>query len=148
MPPLQKLGRNNPQRCNLPTKNQCIGLFALPRPPSKGVCLLGVLSHSLSWLRSREKNNKIKISYTMESMWSNFPITTSTCVRTTKPRLPSKGWGKTTRNAAVVQQRTSDPGDFWVAYLVEILVFASPTGYMLSSSGSPLLKWGTFYKFL
>ena len=29
---------------------------------------------------------------------------------------------------------TSDRGDFW-AYPVEILVFASPTGYMLTSSG-------------
>jgi hypothetical protein len=28
----------------------------------------------------------------------------------------------------------SDRGDFW-AYSVEILVFASPTGYMLTSSG-------------
>jgi hypothetical protein len=41
----------------------------------------------------------------------------------------------------------SDRGDFW-AYSVEILVFASPTGYMLTSSGFPLLHWGIFYKFL
>ena len=31
---------------------------------------------------------------------------------------------------------------------VEILVFASPTGYMLTSSGFPLWNWGIFYKFL
>ena len=41
----------------------------------------------------------------------------------------------------------SDQGDFW-AQSVEILVFASPTGYMLTSSGFPLLNWGIFYKFL
>ena len=41
----------------------------------------------------------------------------------------------------------SDQGDFW-AQQVEILVFASPTGYMLTSSGVSLLHWGIFYKFL
>ena len=30
---------------------------------------------------------------------------------------------------------------------VEILVFTSPTGNMLTSSGLPLLNWGMFYKF-
>ena len=34
----------------------------------------------------------------------------------------------------------SDQGDFW-ASPVEILVFASPTGYMLTSSGFPSLIW-------
>ena len=43
--------------------------------------------------------------------------------------------------------QSSDRGDFW-ALLVQILVFASPTGYMLTYSGSPLLNWGIFYKFL
>ena len=41
----------------------------------------------------------------------------------------------------------SDRGDFW-AQSVEILVCASPTGYMFTSSGFPLLNWGIFYKFL
>jgi hypothetical protein len=45
------------------------------------------------------------------------------------------------------QTSTSDRGDFW-AQLVEILVFASPTGYMLTSSGFPVLNLGIFYKFL
>ena len=31
--------------------------------------------------------------------------------------------------------------------LVEILVFATPTGYMLTTSGFPLLNWGIFYRF-
>ena len=31
---------------------------------------------------------------------------------------------------------------------VEILVFASPTGYILTSSGLPLLNWGIIHKFL
>ena len=43
--------------------------------------------------------------------------------------------------------RSSDQGGFW-ASPVEILVFASPTGYMLTSSGFPLLNSGIFYKFL
>ena len=34
----------------------------------------------------------------------------------------------------------SDRGDFW-ALLVEILVFASPTSYMFTSSGFSLLNW-------
>ena len=38
-------------------------------------------------------------------------------------------------------------GDVW-ASTVEILVFESPTGYMLTSSGFLLLNWGIFYKFL
>jgi hypothetical protein len=38
----------------------------------------------------------------------------------------------------------SDRGDFR-AYSVEILVFVGPTGYMLISSGFPLLNWGIFY---
>jgi hypothetical protein len=38
-------------------------------------------------------------------------------------------------------------GDFWTQ-AVDILVFASPTGCMLTSSGFPLLNWGIFYKFL
>ena len=42
---------------------------------------------------------------------------------------------------------TSDRGDFW-AQPVEIPVFASPPGYMLTSSSFPLLKWGIFSKFL
>ena len=29
-----------------------------------------------------------------------------------------------------------------------IQVFASPTGYMLTSFGFPLLNWGIFYRFL
>ena len=36
---------------------------------------------------------------------------------------------------------TSVGGDFW-AWPVEILVFASLTGYMFTSTGSPLLNWG------
>ena len=43
--------------------------------------------------------------------------------------------------------QVSDRGDFW-AQSVEILVFASPIGYMLTSSGFPLLNLGIFYKFL
>ena len=35
---------------------------------------------------------------------------------------------------------TSDRGGFW-AEPVEILVFASPTGQVLTSSGFPLLNW-------
>ena len=42
---------------------------------------------------------------------------------------------------------TSEWGDF-LALPVEILVFASPTGYMFTSSRFPLLNWGIFYKFL
>ena len=38
-------------------------------------------------------------------------------------------------------------GDFR-AYLLEILVFASPTGYMLISFGFPLLNWDMFHRFL
>ena len=41
----------------------------------------------------------------------------------------------------------SDRGDFW-ALPVEMLVFASPTGYMFTSSCFPLLNWGIFYEFL
>ena len=41
----------------------------------------------------------------------------------------------------------SDRGDSW-ASSVEILVFASPTGYMLTTSGFPILNWGIFHKFL
>ena len=37
--------------------------------------------------------------------------------------------------------------DHW-AEPVEILVFAIPTGYMLTSSGYPVLNWGIFYRFL
>ena len=41
-----------------------------------------------------------------------------------------------------IQLECSDTGHFW-ARSVEILVFASPTGYMLTSSGGfPLLNWG------
>jgi hypothetical protein len=42
---------------------------------------------------------------------------------------------------------TNDWGYFW-ARSVEILVFGSPTGYTLTSSGFLLLNWGTFYGFL
>ena len=38
------------------------------------------------------------------------------------------------------QYGCSDRVDFW-AWPVEILVFASPTGYMLTSSGFPFLNW-------
>jgi hypothetical protein len=41
----------------------------------------------------------------------------------------------------------SDQGDLW-AYSVEIQVFATPIGSMLTSFGFPLLNWGIFYKFL
>ena len=41
---------------------------------------------------------------------------------------------------------TSDRGDL-LAEPVEIVVFASPTGYMVTSSGFPLLNWGIFYEF-
>jgi hypothetical protein len=41
----------------------------------------------------------------------------------------------------------SDRGDFW-AWLVEILVFACPTVYMLTPFGFPLLNCGIFHKFL
>ena len=40
-----------------------------------------------------------------------------------------------------------DRGDFW-AQPVEILVFASPAGYKLTSSRFPLLNLGIFYKFI
>ena len=39
---------------------------------------------------------------------------------------------------------SSDRGDFW-ALPVEILVFASPTGYMLTSPGFPLWNRGVSY---
>ena len=42
---------------------------------------------------------------------------------------------------------SSDRGDFW-AWPVEILVFASPIGYMSTSSGLPSLNWGIFNRFL
>ena len=42
---------------------------------------------------------------------------------------------------------TTDRGDFW-AQPVDILVFASPTSYMLTPSGFPSLHWGIFYKYL
>ena len=38
-------------------------------------------------------------------------------------------------------------GEIFVHNRVEILVFTSPTGYILTSSGLPLLNWGIFYKF-
>ena len=38
-------------------------------------------------------------------------------------------------------------GDFW-AWPVHILVFLTPTGYMLTSFGFPWRNWGIFYKFL
>ena len=41
-----------------------------------------------------------------------------------------------------------DRGDFWAQPPVEILVFASPTGHMLTSSAFPSLNWDMFYKFL
>ena len=41
----------------------------------------------------------------------------------------------------------SDCGDFW-AQFVEILVFASPTSYMLTSFAFALLDWGIFHRFL
>ena len=41
----------------------------------------------------------------------------------------------------------NDCGDF-CAWPVEILVIASPTGYMSTTSGFPSLNWGIFYKFL
>ena len=40
----------------------------------------------------------------------------------------------------------NDRGDF-LALPVEILVFASPTNYMFTSSRFPLLNWDIFYKF-
>ena len=43
--------------------------------------------------------------------------------------------------------RDSDRVDLW-SYLVEILLFASPTGYMLTLSDFRLLNWGITYKFL
>ena len=39
-------------------------------------------------------------------------------------------------------------GGFFGPQSVEILVFASPTSYMVTSSGFPLLIWGIFYIFL
>ena len=42
-------------------------------------------------------------------------------------------------NHAVKNNQTIDRGDFW-ASPVEILVFASPTGYMLTSTGYTLLN--------
>ena len=36
---------------------------------------------------------------------------------------------------------SSDRGDFW-AKPVDILVLASSTGYMFTTSGFPLLNWG------
>ena len=41
--------------------------------------------------------------------------------------------------AALRFLKSSDRGDFW-ALSVEILVFASATGYMLTSSGFPFIK--------
>ena len=43
--------------------------------------------------------------------------------------------------------RTNVQGDFW-AWPVDILVFPSPTDYMLTSFGFCLSNWGTFYKLL
>ena len=39
---------------------------------------------------------------------------------------------------------TSDRGDFWVEP-VDILVFACPTGYMLTSNNFLLLNWGVYF---
>ena len=52
---------------------------------------------------------------------------------------------KTHAADCALESRTSDWGDFW-ASLVEILVFPSPTGYMLTSSGFPSLNWCILYK--
>ena len=41
---------------------------------------------------------------------------------------------------ASIYNRFSDQGDFQV-YSIEILVFASPTGYMLTSANFPFLNW-------
>ena len=46
-----------------------------------------------------------------------------------------------------IVMESNDLGDSW-AQPVEILVFATPTGYMLTSSGFPLFNWSIFYKFL
>ena len=48
-------------------------------------------------------------------------------------------WGS--HNFTVTALGSSDRGDFW-ALPIEILVLARPTGYMLTSSGFPLLNWG------
>ena len=45
-------------------------------------------------------------------------------------------------NYAQIPPRTNDRGGFWTYKSVEIHVFASPTGYMLTSFGVPLLNWG------
>jgi hypothetical protein len=42
---------------------------------------------------------------------------------------------------------TSEREDFW-ASSVEILVFASAAGYIMTSSGFPFSNSGIFYKFL
>ena len=42
-----------------------------------------------------------------------------------------------------MKAQPNDQGDCW-AQPVEILVFASQAGYMLTSSGFPLLNWGIF----
>jgi len=41
----------------------------------------------------------------------------------------------------------NDRRDFW-AQLVKILVFASPTSYMETTSRFAYLNWGIFYRFL
>ena len=38
----------------------------------------------------------------------------------------------------------SNGGEFWAQSVEILLVFASPTGYMLMSSGFLLLNWGIF----
>ena len=41
----------------------------------------------------------------------------------------------------------NDHEGFWTKP-VQILMFSSPTGYLLTYSGFPLLNWGIFYRFL
>ena len=79
------------------------------------------------------------------------------CVQKIRRRLGMK-WGLSRQSidlqlkphvkyGKIEYSQPSVRGDFW-ALSVDILVFASPTGYMLTSSGFPLLNWGIFYKFL
>ena len=68
------------------------------------------------------------------------------------PKKLANGWAKSQcRDPFLLKKKTlvgsSDREDFW-ALAVEILVFASPTGHILTSSGFPLVEWGIFYKFL
>ena len=60
----------------------------------------------------------------------------------------SGSWVQETWDQNTPSHPTSDLGEDFGAKPVEILAFATPTGYMLTSSGFPLPIWGIFDRFL